>query len=77
MLISVNQDSLYFPCRDHSFSTFAKFSKKLTFLNPWYARNVSFSGNFANVLNKWYHMKEIKETYIQNHEYRFDYTFEI
>ena len=23
--------------RDHSFSTWAKFSKKLTFLNPWYA----------------------------------------
>ena len=33
--------------RDHSFSTYAKFSKKLTFLT-----NVSFSENFAYVLNE-------------------------
>ena len=42
--------------RDHSFSTFAKFSEKLTFLTPWNANtpwNVSFSENFALVLNEW------------------------
>ena len=48
---------------DHSFSTCAKFSEKLTFLTPWSAhmgayqevRNVSFFINFAfaYVLNKW------------------------
>ena len=48
---------------DHSFSALAKFSEKLIFLTPWYAhthtcayqgvRNVSFSKNFANVLNEW------------------------
>ena len=46
--------------RDHSFSTFAKLSEKLTFLFPSYAhvwayqglRNVSFSENLANVLNE-------------------------
>ena len=39
---------------DHSFSTFAKYSEKLTFLTPWYhgVENVSFSENFANVLNE-------------------------
>ena len=35
---------------DHPFSTYAKFSEKLTFLIPW-VRNVSFSENFAYVLN--------------------------
>ena len=42
--------------RDHSFITFPKFSKKLTFLNHCYAhgriKNVDFWENFANVLNK-------------------------
>ena len=44
---------------DHSFSTSAKSSEKLTSLTPWYShvrnrvRNVSFSENFANVLNEW------------------------
>ena len=51
----------FFP-RDHSFSAFAKFPKKLTYLTPWYAhvrlrirgvRNVSFSESFANILNRW------------------------
>ena len=49
--------------RDHSFSTFHKFSKKLTFFTSWYTRtwvyqgvrNVGFSENFANVLNEWSH----------------------
>ena len=43
----------------HSFSTFAKFSEKSTFLILRYAhvrvlgvRNLSFSENFAYVLNK-------------------------
>ena len=35
-----------------------KFSQKLTFLKPWYAyqevRNVSFSENFAYVINEWF-----------------------
>ena len=35
--------------RDHSFSTYAKFSEKLTFLTSWYA-NVRFSENCAYVL---------------------------
>ena len=49
--------------RDHSYSTFVKFSKRLIFLNPWYAqvrtcaylglRNVSFLKNFGNALNEW------------------------
>ena len=50
---------------DHSFSTSAKSSEKLTFLSPWYAhirthtcayqgiRNASFSENFAEALNEW------------------------
>ena len=46
---------------DHSFCMYAKFSEKLTFLTPirilTYAyqgvRNLSFSENFANVLNEW------------------------
>ena len=45
--------------RVYPFSTYVKFSEKLTFLTPWYAcayqgvRNVSFSENFAYVLNGW------------------------
>ena len=45
----------------HSFNTYGKFSEKRTFLTPWYAhvctcayhgvKNVSFSENFAYVLN--------------------------
>ena len=50
------------PLRGHPLSMYAKFSKKLPFLTPWYAhvrvriwgvRNVSFSENFAYVLNGW------------------------
>ena len=51
LLINTNWSSV----RDYSFSTYAKFSKKTTFLKPWYAHvRVSFSENFANVLNKWF-----------------------
>ena len=48
----------------HSFSTYAKFSEKLTFLAPWYThvtcayqgvRNNNFSENFACVRNEWSH----------------------
>ena len=48
--------------RDHSFSTYAKFSEKLRFFNPWYAHvhvhargvgHVSFSKNFACIVNEW------------------------
>ena len=39
--------------RDHPLSTYAKFFEKLTFLTPWYAHVVSFSENFAHVLNGW------------------------
>ena len=48
------------PIRDHSFSAFPKFFKKLTFLSPRYAhvrtcayqglRNISLLENFTNVL---------------------------
>ena len=47
--------------RNHSFSTYEKFSEKLTFLNPLIrtrtcayqrVRNVSFSENFAYILNE-------------------------
>ena len=47
--------------RDHSFSTYAEFSEKLTFLTPLIrtrilcvsgVRNVGFSKNFAYVLNE-------------------------
>ena len=46
--------------RDHSFSTYAKFSEKLIFLTPIHTRtcayqgirNVSLSENFAYVLNE-------------------------
>ena len=51
--------SMVYLIRDHSFTTFANFSGKLTF-TPWYeltcvyqgVRNVSFSENFANVINE-------------------------
>ena len=43
--------------RDHSFSTYAKFSEKLTFLDvrtrAHQEVNVSFSENFAYILNEW------------------------
>ena len=46
------------PGRNHSFNMCAIFSKKLTFLTPWYAhgayqevRNVNFAENFAFKLN--------------------------
>ena len=48
--------------RGHPLSTYIKFSEKLTFLTPWYAhvrcayqevKSVSFSENFAYVLNGW------------------------
>ena len=39
---------------DHSFSTFAKFFEKLRFLSAYQGvRDVSFSENFANLLNEW------------------------
>ena len=44
--------------RDHLFSTYTKFFEKLTFLTPirtcayQAVRNVSFTKNFANVLNE-------------------------
>ena len=47
----------------HSYSTYASFSVKLTFLTPWYAhvrtcayqgvRNVIFSETFVYLLNNW------------------------
>ena len=37
--------------RDHLFSTYAKFSEKLTFLIPWYAHVRTWK--FAYVLNEW------------------------
>ena len=54
--------------RGHSFSTFAKLSKKLTY-TPWYTqskcvtrgvRDVSFSENIASVINEWSLMKSLK-----------------
>ena len=52
----VKAGTLLFLIWDHSFSTLAKFSEKLTFLTPWY---VSFSKNFANVLNVWSLLQEL------------------
>ena len=51
------------PIWDYSFSTYAKFSEKLIFLTPlirtrtckYRKINVSFSENFAYVLNEWSH----------------------
>ena len=51
--------------RNHSFSSYAKFLEKLTFLTPWYGvayvrvcirgvRNVNFSEHFAYVPNEWF-----------------------
>ena len=40
----------------HPLSTYAKFLEKVTILTPWYAHvQVSFSKNFAHVLNGWSH----------------------
>ena len=44
--------------RGYPLSMYAKFSKKLSFLTPWYVcvsggRNVSFSENFAYIINGW------------------------
>ena len=53
---------MFWLLRDHPFSTYAKFSEKLTFLTPLIrtrmcayqgVRNVSFSENFVYVLNGW------------------------
>ena len=66
--------------RDHSFSTYAKLSEKLTFLPLIRARtyayegvNVNFSENFVHVLNKWYLLQStlnqnfyITDNYIRN-----------
>ena len=59
---------------NHSFSTYIKFSEKLAFISPWYvnarvrirgARNVSFSENFAFVLNEWFlFLKKLRITAI-------------
>ena len=38
--------------RDHSFSTYAKFSEKLTFLTPWYAVRVRIRGQEILVFRK-------------------------
>ena len=49
-----------FSIKDHSLNTFAKLSKQLIFLTPDTQVCVSrdekcyFSGNFANLLNKWF-----------------------
>ena len=55
----------------HSFSTIAKLSEKLTFLTPdthtlrtptcayQGVRNVSFSDNFAYLLNEWFHTLDL------------------
>ena len=37
--------------RDHSFSAYVKFFEKLTFVTTWAVTNVSFSENFAYVIN--------------------------
>ena len=51
---------------NHPFSTYAKCSEEITFLNPWCLnlrvcirgiKNVSFPNNFAYVLNGWSHRK--------------------
>ena len=54
---------------DHSFSTYAKFSEKQIFFTQWYAhvrvrgvKNVSFSENFAYVLNEWFPLKGSLQT---------------
>ena len=58
--------------RDHSFSTYAKYSEKLAFLTPLQgARNASFSENFAYVLNESSHVivKMIKHSRNLRNEY--------
>ena len=49
--------------RGHTFSTYAKFPKKLKYSTPWYAhaQNVRFSESFAYVLN-WYPQGDIKSS---------------
>lgn len=55
---------LYSSHCDQPFSVYAKSSKKLIILTPWYAngpvhqgvRDVSFSETFAYVLNGWSHI---------------------
>ena len=68
--------SYYSSIRDHSFSKYAKFSQKVTFLTPWYAsvrvqimgvRNVSFWENFAHAINEWL----LKRTWISFFGIRF------
>ena len=58
--VVIGKDFNFDDC-DHSFSKFAKFSEKPTFLTPLIRtrtdayqglRNISFSENFANVLNE-------------------------
>ena len=45
----------------HSFSAYAQFSKKRGTCAYQGLRNISFSENFANALNEWYHMiKDVK-----------------
>ena len=39
--------------RDHSFSTYTKFSKKRTFVTPWHAHR-HFFWKFVWLLNRWY-----------------------
>ena len=53
--------------RVHSFSTFAKFSEKLTFLSVRIrgVRNVSVSGNFSNILNQWALVVYSSESFLQ------------
>ena len=52
--------TICFHLRNHLFSPYTKFSAKLTFFTPWSCtctylevRNVTFSENFAYVLNGW------------------------
>ena len=59
--MNFSEQLFYRTPRNHSFSTYAEFSEKLTFLTPWLrtsacayqeVRNDSFSENFAYVLNE-------------------------
>ena len=42
---------------EYLFSMYAKFSEKLTFLNPLIVKNICFSENFAYVPDKWSYPK--------------------
>ena len=44
------KDLIGFEIRDHSFSTFAKFSKKLTFLHPNMCMRMCISGGRSHFL---------------------------